>query len=93
MKERSWGALLQIKRGRLVYGGSERVLEVRTLHPNVPLAAACDRLATPADLTKAHDTLDRTVDSLLFPRRRKLSGVDRLRDMRVQYGAMIGKPC
>jgi hypothetical protein len=57
---------------------AQAVLVARDAHPGASLADLYDPLAMPADLVRAHDQLDRVVDSVFAPRRRFDSSADRL---------------
>lgn len=57
---------------------AQSVLDARAVHPGATLADLYDPLAMPANLVKAHDELDRVVDSLFVPRKRFRSDADRL---------------
>ncbi|MGD0742104.1 MAG: DNA methyltransferase [Acidimicrobiales bacterium] len=64
---------------RLAVGiAAQAVLVARDAHPGASLADLYDPLAMPADLVRAHDQLDRVVDSVFAPRRRFDSSADRL---------------
>jgi hypothetical protein len=54
------------------------VLDARAVHPDASLADLYDPLAMPVGLVKAHDELDRVVDSLFAPRKKFRSDADRL---------------
>jgi hypothetical protein len=59
-------------------GATRAVLDARARHSNASLADLYDPLAMPLDLVKAHDELDRIVDSLFAPRKRFRSDAERL---------------
>ena len=57
---------------------ANEVLDARAAHASATLADLYDPLAMPIDLVKAHDALDKVVDSLFAPRRKFKSDADRL---------------
>ncbi len=57
---------------------ARRVLSVRANYPGASLADLYDPFAMPADLVKAHDELDRVVDSLFAPKKKFKTDIDRL---------------
>jgi hypothetical protein len=67
---------------------AEAVLDARTAHPGASLADLYDPLAMPADLVKAHDELDRVVDSLFASRKTFRSDADRLAVLFERYEAL-----
>ena len=57
---------------------AEGILEARSAHPDASLADLYEPLAMPVGLIKAHDALDRVVDSLFAASKRFNSDADRL---------------
>jgi len=72
----------------------QTVLDARDAHPGSSLADLYGPLSTPPDLVKAHDALDRIVDSLYAPRRRFATDGDRLGVLFDRYASLVsrGKP-
>ena len=67
---------------------SQAILDARSAEPGASLADLYDPLSMPATLIKAHDELDRIVDSLFAPRKRLRSDADRLGVLFERYQAL-----
>jgi hypothetical protein len=67
---------------------AQAVLDARDTHPDASLADLYDPLTMPADLVRAHDELDRVIDSLFAPRKTFRSDADRLAVLFERYEAL-----
>ena len=56
--------------------------------PDATLAQLYDPLAMPAELVKAHDALDKAVDSIFAPRKKLASDADRLAVLFERYESL-----
>jgi hypothetical protein len=75
------------QRSQVILAG-KNVLDIRSRHPGSSLANLYDPLAMPDDLNKAHQTLDKAIDSLFAPRKQFRSDADRLSVLFERYEAL-----
>ncbi len=67
---------------------AQSVLDARANYPETSLADLYDPLSMPAGLAKAHDALDKVVDSLFTPGKRLTTDADRLAILFERYEAL-----
>lgn len=77
----------QVGMNALSVAASE-VLAAREAEPGATLADVYDPLTMPADLARAHDELDRVVDSLYAPRKKFTSHAERLEVLFERYAIL-----
>lgn len=71
-------------RAAIVQGG-KKLLAARAKHPGVSLADLYEPLATPPDVVKAHEAIDKAVDRLFDSRKRKWDHDSRMEHMLDRY--------
>jgi hypothetical protein len=71
---------------------AETLLSARDIYPDASLADLYDPLAMPAELVKAHDALDKVVDSLFAHGERMTTDADRLAVLFERYEALSKVP-
>ena len=67
---------------------AQDILDAIALEPDATLAQLYDPLAMPAELVKAHDALDKAVDSIFAPRKKLASDADRLAVLFERYESL-----
>ena len=70
--------------------GATAVLDARASHPSSSLADLYDPIAQPADLVAAHVDLDRAVDRVFNPAKRRWTDADRMSLLLERYSELLG---
>jgi hypothetical protein len=82
--------LTDVAKRKLTIAGNG-VLAARASHPSDSLADLYDPIAMPSDLVKAHDALDKVVDTMFAPRKKFRTDADRLSVLFERY-EMLSAP-
>jgi hypothetical protein len=78
------------RRARVIASG-QAVLRARSAHAGASLADLYEPLATPPDIVRAHEDLDRAVDAVFSPSKRKWTSDDRLSHLLDRYVVLLGR--